>query len=368
MPSLVAILATPERGFVDHVLGAWEHGDAVFPLDPRLPRPAANRLLRSMRPASLVAHGGERLRLPNAVPVEPGDAMVIATSGTTGEPRGAALTHAAIGASAVATSARLDVDPDHDRWLACLPLAHIGGLSVVLRAIVTGTPFDLAPTFDPQSPATLVSLVPTQLERHDTSRFRVVLVGGSADWRERPANVVRTYGMTETSSGVVYDGRPLDGVDVRVDHDGQILLRGPMLLRAYRDGTDPKSSEGWLATGDAGELSPDGLLAVHGRLGDVIVTGGEKVWPASVEAVLRTHPEVADVAVVGVSDAEWGERVVAVVVPRSPSRPPTLDDVREHVAAELASWCAPKELRMADELPRTPSGKVRRSGPRGLLP
>jgi hypothetical protein len=162
------------------------------------------------------------------------------------------------------------------------PLAHVGGLGVVTRALLTGTPL----TFDATDPAaTLTAAVPTQLERDDHARFRAVLVGGSADWRsDRPANIVRTYGLTESGGGVVYDGRPLDGVDVRVADDGEIWLRSPTLLRCYRDGTDPKDDGGWLPTGDDGAWDAKaGRLTVHGRRGDVIVTGGEKVWPDPVE-------------------------------------------------------------------------------------
>ena len=134
-----------------------------------------------------------------------------------------------------------------------------------------------------------MSLVPTALRRIDPSLFRVIVLGGAAPPEALPPNVVTTYGMTETGSGVVYDGVPLDGVEVAVDEDdGSIMLRGPMLLRCYRDGTDPKHSGGWLTTGDIGELDADGRLVVHGRRGDLIITGGENVWPDPVEQVLRT--------------------------------------------------------------------------------
>jgi O-succinylbenzoic acid--CoA ligase len=236
----------------------------------------------------------------------------------------------------------------------------VGGLSVITRALLTGTPL----TFDPDDPqATLTSVVPTQANRLDLSRFRKILVGGSADWRERPPSFVRTYGMTETGSGVVYDGVPLDGVEVDIDATGQIRVRGPMLLRAYRDGHDPKSTDGWLPTGDAGAWADDGTLTVAGRIGDVIVTGGEKVWPTPVEEVLRRHPAVADAAVAGRPDDEWGQRVVAWIVPADPSRPPSLDELREHVKASLPAYAAPRAVVVVEELPRTALGKVRR----GLL-
>ena len=132
-----------------------------------------------------------------------------------------------------------------------------------------------------------------------------------------------------------------------------------MLLRAYRDGTDPRLAGGWLPTGDAGRLEPDGTLAVFGRMAEVIVTGGEKVWPVPVEQVLASHPGVDQVAVWKRPDPEWGERVVAWVVPADPVRPPGLDELRELVAAELAPWAAPRELVVVDRLPRT----AERQGP-----
>ncbi|HEX2849980.1 MAG TPA: AMP-binding protein, partial [Acidimicrobiales bacterium] len=317
-----------------------------------------------LRPARFVDGAGNRSTLPDARPVDPGDALVVATSGTTGAPKGVVLTHDAVAASAEATSARLAVDPGHDSWLACLPLAHIGGLSVVTRALATGTPVSVAAGYDPDSTATLVSLVPTVLERHDTSRFRAVVVGGSGDWRVRAPNVVHTYGMTETGSGIVYDGVALDGVDVRVDPSGEILVRGPMLLRGYRgaggDGVDdPKDADGWLATGDLGAIGDEGRLTVFGRAGDVIVTGGEKVWPDAVEQVLRAVSGVGDVAVAGVDDEEWGQRVVAWIVPDGEA--PSLPALRDVVKQSLPAYAAPKELVVVEALPRTPLGKLRRN-------
>jgi o-succinylbenzoate---CoA ligase len=296
-------------------------------------------------------------------PVDDGDALVVTTSGTTGTPKAVVLTHRAVAASATATSRRLGVEPSGDRWLACLPLAHVGGLSVVTRAVLTGTPLTVHPGFDAAaamaSGATLVSLVPTALARVDPGRFRTIVLGGASPPEVLAPNVVTTYGLTETGSGVVYDGRHLDGVEVRIAAGGEVHLRGPMLLRAYRDGTDPKDADGWLATGDLGRFE-DGRLVVHGRRDDLIITGGENVWPEPVERVLAEAPGVAAVAVAGAPDAEWGQRVVAYVVAADVSRPPTLADLRARIKAVLPAWCAPRQLVLVDTLPRTALGKVRR--------
>jgi O-succinylbenzoic acid--CoA ligase len=303
--------------------------------------------------------------------------LVVATSGTTGRPKGVILTHDAVRASALATSARLGVDPSADRWVACLPLAHIGGLAVVIRALLTGTPCTVLRRFDAEevaglarSGATLISLVATALHRADVTGYRAILLGGSAPPAGLPSNVVTTYGQTETGSGIVYDGRPLDGVELRLGDgrvmggEGEILVRCPMLLRGYRDGSDPRLDGGWMPTGDAGRIGPDGMLEVFGRVAEVIVTGGEKVWPAPVEDVLAASPAIAEAAVWKRPDPEWGERVVAWVVPSDPAAPPALAELRDLVSARLAPWAAPRELVVMAVLPRTATGKLRRS----LLP
>ena len=341
----------------------WDRGDAAFPVDRRLPAPARDRLLTAIAPSALIGPDGEEHRLADGRPVDDGDALVVATSGSTGDPKGVVLTHDAVRASALATSSRLGVGAD-DHWLACLPLAHVGGLSVVTRALATGTTLTVLPGFDADAVAdaaaagaTLVSLVATALARVDAAGFRWIVLGGAAAPPDRPDNVVVTYGVTETGSGVVYDGVPLDGVDVAIADDGEIRLRGPMLLRAYRDGTSPLDPDGWFPTGDLGGWRDDGRLVVHGRRGDLIITGGENVWPDPVERALRRHPGVADVMVTAVPDAEWGHAVMAVVVPADASSPPTLEDLRGTVKEVLPAYCAPRRLQLVAAIPRTALGK-----------
>lgn len=363
MPELIAIDLPGGPRFVDELQRAWDVGNAILPVDQRLPDSAKLELIERMGAGAVVTNDN-RIATQVGRPTEPGDAAVLATSGSTGTPKGVVLTHDAIAASADATSRRLDVRSD-DHWLACLPLAHIGGLSVVFRALHLGTRLTVHPTFDARnaeaSGATLVSLVGTALRRIDPTAFRVIVLGGSRPPADRPPNAVTTYGMTESGSGVVYDRRALDGVEVRAV-DGELQLRGPMLLRCYRDGTDPKLPDGWFPTGDLGSIDDSGLVSVDGRRGDLIITGGENVWPESVEAVLRTHPAVADVAVYGPQDAEWGQVVTALVVPSDHSDPPTLEQLRSHAKETLPAFAAPRRVVTCDELPRTTLGKINRGG------
>ena len=365
MHRLVALALGGSERFVAELQRAWDAGDAVLPVDQRLPAAAQQSLIERMG-ASVVADGTGRHRRRGGWPIEPGDALVVATSGSTGEPKGAVLTHSAIEANAMATSSALAVDPSTDRWLACLPLAHVGGLAVVVRALLTDTPLDVHEGFDAtaveaaaRQGATLTSLVPTALARIDPSAFRSILLGGSAMPAQRPANTVATYGMTETFSGVVYEGWPLEGVELRI-RNGEVQLRCPMLLCCYRDNSDPRTEDGWYPTGDAGALSDDGQLSVFGRVDDMITTGAEKVWPVAVERILAELPTIAEVAVVGRPDPEWGQAVTAVVVPTDPATPPALGALRDAIKEHLPAYCAPRALELVKELPQTPLGKTQR--------
>ena len=374
MHELVAIDLPGGPAFEAALRRAWDDGDAVLPIDQRLPRQVQVGLLDQARPHAIVGGGNsERVPVdPGAPQVEDGDALVIATSGSTGQPKLVVHTDESLARHAWAVYTRLGIDPGSDRWLACLPLGHLGGLGVLVRSIITDTPVDVFERFDAADVAaapavlgsTLVSLVPTAIDRLDPSSFRWVVLGGAPDPVARPANVVRTYGLTETGGGVVYEGLPLDGVDVRIREGGEIAIRGPVLARGLRNKsgevtpvTDP---DGWFVTGDLGHWDGYSKLAVDGRAEDLIISGGENVWPAPVEAAVGSHPGVAEVRVTGRPDHEWGERVVAVVVPANTAWPPSLAELRAHVAAVLPSYASPRELVIVESLPRTSLGKVRR--------
>lgn len=346
---------------VDRIRRAWDEGDAIFPLDQRLPAPARAMVMDAVKPTK-VATVNDETNISGTF-VETGDAVVVATSGTTGRPKAVVLTLDAVVASAQATSQRLGVTSS-DKWLACLPPSHVGGLSVILRSIVTNTPLIAVPSFSAEAydaaareGATLVSLVSTALQRVDNTKFRTIVLGGARPPKDRPANTVTTYGMTETGSGVVYDGVPLENVDIEI-RESIIYLKAPMLMRVYRDGVSPLTHDGWLRTGDIGAFE-NGRLTVEGREGDLIITGGENVWPEDVEAAIRTSPMVTDVCVAGVPDDEWGQLVTAWIVANEQT--PSLEDIRSHVKETLPAHCAPRHIEIVSEIPRTSLGKPKRA-------
>lgn len=374
VPELVALDLPQSPALVVALAGVWERGDAACVLDPRLSDEARARALGVLAPTCILDSAG-RHRLDGGREVDPGDALVVMTSGSTADPKAAVLTHEAVVASARASSRALEIDPARHRWVAALPCAHIGGLSVVTRALLTDTPLVVLPKPDPDAlkamaevGGTHVSLVATALRRIEPAWFERILLGGAAPPAGLPANVVTTYGMTETGSGIVYDGVPLDDVELAIanasDGEGEILVRAAQLARSYRDRPMPRvigpdGTDGWFPTGDLGSLDPDGRLAVRGRAGEVIMTGAEKVFPSDVEGVLRGYPGIADIAVWKRPDPEWGDRVVAFVVPEGTA--PSLAGLRTYVAEHLAPWAAPRELVLLERLPRTASGKLQRS-------
>lgn len=364
---LHALVLPPGPRLFEAIRGALSgDGPAVLPLAPG----HATAALTTLRPTHVETPDGVRPRDDGAgVPEDV--AVVIATSGSTGAPKGVQLTAQALRASAAASLRRLEASPGQ-RWLCCLPPSHVSGLQVLVRSTLSGTDPVIHSGFDERavlgSGADHVSLVPTQLHRlvrreADLSAFRTILLGGAAprpgllaEARALGARVVTTYGMSETSGGCVYDGQPLDQVDLKIGADGRIAMAGPVLFSGYRFGAAPLDG-GWFVTSDLGELS-GGRLRVLGRADDVVNTGGEKVVAAAVAAVLAGHPGIADAAVVGAPDPEWGERVVAVIVPADPAAAPTLEQLRAYCTDRLPAYAAPRELRILPRLPLLPNGKT----------
>jgi len=308
-------------------------------------------------------------------PLEPGTDLVVVTSGSTGGGKGVLLSAAALRASATATLTRLG---GPGSWLLALPTSAIGGLQVLIRSaladrepavLARGESLAAAAARLPAGDRRYTALVPTQLRRYladspdALAAFDGVLVGGAATDpalldRARAAGVqVRTtYGMSETAGGCVYDGVPLDGVAVRIA-DG-VELAGPVLAHGYRldaAATAVAFSGGWFRTRDAGTLT-EGTLTVHGRLDDVLISGGVNVSPQAVEAALREHPTVTDAVVLGRPDPEWGQRVVAAVVPAA-GAVPDLAELRPWVRSRLGAAAAPRELHLVDAVPTLHTGK-----------
>jgi o-succinylbenzoate---CoA ligase len=382
-PRLVELLAAALDG----------SGPAILPLDGGLPQARLAELIAAFAPDTVEdADGVTAARSGRKMGVAETTAVIIGTSGSTGTPKGVELSAAALLHSARASLARVDARPGQ-RWLCCLPATHIAGVQVLVRSLVSGTEPVLATSADAETVASSgcahISLVPVQLRRllAEQSRqsdistplagFASVLLGGAAapqslldEARAAGVPVVTTYGMTETCGGCVYDGWPLDGVrvSIRADDDGlpgRIWIGGPVLFSGYRLGPGgPDNPHGpggpgghFFRTGDLGQVDASGRLTVRGRADDVINTGGHKVVPGEVAAVLDTCPGVRDVAVVGQPDAEWGERVIAVVVPADRADPPTLELLRLHVRQRLPRYAAPSRVVIVDAVPMLPSGK-----------
>jgi O-succinylbenzoic acid--CoA ligase len=319
-------------------------------------------------------------------------AAVIYTSGTTGTPRGAVLTRSALAASANASAANLGWFDD-DCWLLAMSLARVGGLSIVTRCLIARRPYALVSQFDAdelpalieQHRATLVSLVPTMLslvlDAHPKWRappfLRAILLGGAASSphllrraQRRGLPIVITYGATETCSQVVatpYElryraartsaGKPLEGVQVRIV-DGRIQVKGPMRMAGYLD--EPAlDRDAWFDTGDLGEIDARGFLHVQARQADLVISGGENVYPAEVERVLEACPGVTAAAVFGVPDATWGQTVAAALV----VEPASFDEktLRRHIDVHLSAARRPRALHFVDRLPLTPAGKLDRA-------
>jgi O-succinylbenzoic acid--CoA ligase len=380
--------------WVDIVRRCWAEDVAFLPLDVRWKDAERRLVLDRAQPAAVLDAMGEVTVFGGSSPVPPDITLVIATSGTGGMPRLAELPRAAVEAAVRGSAAALagtaagpagagsdePVPSDvHASWICCLTPAHVGGMLVLLRGEILGVPVDVHPGFDAdrvagQGRGAIVSVVPAMVSRLlalDRTLPMTLLVGGDTldrsvaeRARGRGARLVSTYGMTETTGGIAYDGKAFAGTSIRLDADGGVEVRGPTLMEGYRGDPGATASafdvQGWLRTGDLGEIVDDGRLRVFGRNDDVIRTGGEKVWPHEVERVLALHPAVADVAIAGVLDPNWGQRVVAYVVPSTKDEPPSLAELKAWVRDRLAPFKAPREVELVEQIPRTASGKVRR--------
>jgi len=345
----------------------------------------------------------------------PSDAVlaVIYTSGTTGTPKGAMLTVSNFWWNAIGSALNLGLN-ENDRWLVCLPLFHVGGLSIIMRSAIYGTTAIVHSGFDADAvnraiyddSVSIVSVVSVMLQRMLDARgdnpypstLRCVLLGGGPTPKvllDRCAHhgipVVQTYGLTESCSQAVTlapedalsrlgsVGKPLypneirvissDGSDAPADEAGEILIRGPIVMSGYLNQTDATSraiTDGWLHSGDIGRIDADGYLYVLDRRDDLIVTGGENVYPAEVEAVLQSHPSIAESAVIGAEDVEWGQRVIAIARLEGDASGIDATSLQLFCRERLAGYKVPREFRFVTEpLPRTASGKLRRAALRG---
>ncbi len=386
--STVALMLPAGLEYVVLLHALMKLGVVAYPVNTRLAEAELSAELARAKPA-LTVNGSPDLGLTEADLPLLGEHDLsavhcrILTSGTSSGPRAVELTYGNHLWSAVGSAFNLGVEPT-DRWLCCLPLFHVGGLSIVMRSVIYGTTAVVHDGFDVDRVAsslegdgvTVISVVATQLTRLleagvDLLPLRAVLVGGGpvpADVLEeaigRGVTVVQTYGLTETASQVTTlspaeaerrmgsSGRPLLTTHLRIQ-DGEILVQGPTVAPGVAD------EDGWLHTGDLGRIDDEGFLYVTDRLGDMIVSGGENVLPTEVEEVLLRHPGVADAAVVGRADAEWQEAVTAVVVLRGNAEV-SADELRSHCGTELAGFKVPKQVEFVSELPRTASGKLMR--------
>lgn len=373
-PRVIAISAERASDVWEMVQRTWAGGDVAAPVPMGVPDAYRRQLLAAISPTHMWEHPADSpAPISGGVPGLASDALVMCTSGTSGTPKAVIHTVEGLRWAAQTTAAALDAIPAPEapssvRWLACLPVHHIGGFSVLSRAHFTGAELVVHDGFDPAAVdqaaddgATHVSLVAAALPRIDVDCWRRILLGGSAAPAVVPPNAVCTYGMTETGGGIVYDGLPLGGVEVQVI-DGELCLRAPSVARARRgptpEGTPLADPDGWLWTGDIGSFE-DGRVVVHGRSDSAIVTGGHKVWPEPIERILTAAFGTDDLAVAGRADERWGQKVVLLLGPSVRSAP-TLDSIRSAVKAQLPSYCAPHAIERA-EIPRTSLGKIRRA-------
>ena len=386
--STAALTMHPRREQVVLAHALMKVGAALLPLGPRLTEAERQAVIDAVEPMIDLDDPGLLTQTEADLPMlgeHDTDAVCayVLSSGSTGTPKPIGLTYGNFLWSAIGGAMNIGVLPE-DRWLCCLPLSHIAGLSIIMRSAIYGTTAVVHDGFDTErvaaaladEPISVVSLVTTQLQRlleagADLSGPRAILVGGGpvpesilAEALDRGAKVVQTYGLTETCSQVATlapedaqrklgsAGRPLLFNHIRI-RGGEILVQGPTVAPGRYD------ESGWLHTGDLGRIDEEGFLYVEDRIDDMIVTGGENVVPSEVEATLLTHPAVVEAAVVGREDPEWQQAVTAVVV-LAPDARVTPDELRHHCAETLAGYKVPKRVELAAALPRTPSGKLMR--------
>ncbi|NUN63800.1 o-succinylbenzoate--CoA ligase [Pseudanabaena biceps] len=349
--------------------------------------------------------------LYNQVPVIDSEHIqgIFYTSGTTGKPKSVPLTYGNHYHSAIASAERLEMQPD-DNWLLCMPMFHVGGLAIAWRSVISGFCLTLLPKFDEQNVleaiaserVTLISLVPTMLERllqddqwQNLQKLRGILLGGapaSLDLIERCLSlnlpIMPTYGMTETASQITTllphevslkrgsSGSALSGMHLRVmdlenverelaiGEIGQIMVRGANVMRGYLNQSQNNYiQDNWLPTGDLGYLDGDRYLYLVSRRSDLIISGGENIYPSEIEAILSTHPAIAEVCVVGMSDRDWGQIVAAVVVLKAPFAEAnlTVTDIRDFCEQQsLARYKLPKTIFIWKSLPKSASDKILR--------
>jgi len=373
-------------------------GALLLPLNTRLSEREIATQLDDAETEQVLRDPGQLAALPpsDAAPPAPPDAgepsTLIYTSGTTGAPKGALLSPRGFFASALASALHLGALPS-DRWLACLPLFHVGGLSILWRSVLSGSAVVVQERFDPEQVdaaldrdgITCLSLTANMLARLLDARrdapapptLRLLLLGGGpcpaplvARAEAAGFPVAPTYGLTEAHSQVAtrppgappeVGATPLPGTALRIEA-GEIWVRGPTLMNGYWRRPEASAAAlrgGWLHTGDLGRLDEEGRLIVLDRRSDLIVSGGENVYPAEVEAALLAHPDVAEAGVAGVDDMEWGARPAAWVV-LQPGADPDTESLRSHCRERLAGYKVPVAFHRASALPRTAAGKLQR--------
>jgi O-succinylbenzoic acid--CoA ligase len=341
----------------------WARDDAVAILDPRSPKIRINERLAALAPHRLIDADGVHELDPHTPPLTPGSRIVITTSGTTGPPKAIVHTEANLLASAHSIRERLSISAN-DVWFCPLSPVYIGGLAVIARSLLLGNRVLMSKKLDQvsvdnalASGATLTVAVTAALPSVDLNGFRSVLLGAQPPPEQVPANAIVTYGMTETGSGLIYDGRPLSGVEVRIVND-VIELRGPMIAKYYRNGAAILDGDGWLTTGDLGSWSEDGALRVLGRASELINSGGYKVNPLRVEAAVNAKfgDDLGDLCVVATTDDRFGEAVTLVIT--SPTAP-DLDTLRNRLDS-LERHELPRKIIAVESIPRTETGKPMR--------